>query len=67
MIEQLKECTGCHKSQPLTNFNDSANGRDFKKSICKKCESNYNKGYYESRKKLMKDKQNAQTQSIAQA
>lgn len=65
MIENTKQCTGCNKVLPLTSFNDSPTGKDFKKSWCKACESLYNKQYYSLRKYIMRvnKEQNQQTLS----
>jgi hypothetical protein len=50
MNEITKTCTGCQQALALKEFNDSPNGKQYKKSQCKQCESHYNKLYYARRK-----------------
>jgi hypothetical protein len=50
MIEIIKKCTKCKESYPISFYNDNPNGKDFKKSQCKTCESIYNRGYARIRK-----------------
>ena len=52
MTEKTKQCTACNQTLKLTDFNDSPNGKCFKKAICKSCEAKYNKDYYVKRKEI---------------
>lgn len=58
MNEVTKKCTGCNKTLAISQFNDSPNGKDFKKSRCKSCESDYYKGYYHRKKEEFKNYKN---------